>query len=211
MSLQDLKSRVHRRLLERLNLSNLESVSKDQASEAIRQAVQDLLAAEGAAINLEERDRLVREVLDEIFGLGPLEPLMQDPDVSDVLVNTFDENGYAENGDIRLQLKASDSFRYSKDGSEILFSVGAKHYSLWINEPMPVFLVLYDAGLRKAYWLYVQEYFSDRTARRPKRGARSLTLHVPVKNRFTPRTVDYMRAQKAAILRQIEGQVQHGS
>src|SRR5690606_24144810 len=86
--LQDLKRRIHRKLLERLNLSNLENVSREQATEAIRTSVQDLLSAETVAINMEERERLVRQVLDEIFGLGPLEPLMQDPEVSDILVNT---------------------------------------------------------------------------------------------------------------------------
>src|SRR5688572_14671628 len=86
---QELKSRVHRRLIERLNLSSLDKLSRDQVVDAIRKVVYDLLAQESAPLNFEEREELVRQVLDEIFGLGPIEPLMQDPEVSDILVNTY--------------------------------------------------------------------------------------------------------------------------
>ena len=87
----EVKSRVHRRVLERLNLSNLESVGRTEAATAVRRVVQDLLAQEHAALNTDEREKVVQQILDEIFGLGPLEPLMKDADVSDILVNTFDK------------------------------------------------------------------------------------------------------------------------
>ena len=87
--LADIKGRVHRRLIERLNLANLESIERDQAVAAIRQVIQELLAKEAFALNLDERELLAQQVLDEIFGLGPLEPLMQDPEVSDILVNGY--------------------------------------------------------------------------------------------------------------------------
>ena len=89
--IQEIKGRIHRRLLDRLNLSNLDSVDRSQAVETIRQVVQELLSWESVALNLEERERLAQQILDEIFGLGPLEPLMQDPDISDILVNTHDQ------------------------------------------------------------------------------------------------------------------------
>jgi pilus assembly protein CpaF len=85
---QQIKGRVHRRLIERLNLSNLERVSREQVVEAIRKVVHDLISQEMIALNFDERELLVVQVLDEIFGLGPLEPLMQDSDISDILVNT---------------------------------------------------------------------------------------------------------------------------
>jgi pilus assembly protein CpaF len=83
--MSEIKTRIHRKLIERLNLSNLESVSRDDATETIRQVIQELLHWERdqVALNLKERDRLVVEILDEIFGLGPLEPLMKDPEVSE--------------------------------------------------------------------------------------------------------------------------------
>ena len=91
--LAKVKSDIHRKLLGRLNLSNLELVSKEEAIATIREVIQDLLNAQGTqvALNLAEREQLAQEILDEIFGLGPLEPLMKDPELSDILVNTFDD------------------------------------------------------------------------------------------------------------------------
>jgi len=84
------KSHIHRRLLERLNLSNLDRLDRDAVMETISSLVRELLAAESIPLNLEERDDLIQQVLDEIFGLGPLQPLMDDPTIADILVNTYD-------------------------------------------------------------------------------------------------------------------------
>jgi pilus assembly protein CpaF len=105
---QDIKSRVHRRLIERLNLSSLDKLTREQVIDAIRKVVHDLLAQESAPLNFEEREMLVQQVLDEIFGLGPLEPLIQDPEVSDILVNTYkqvfiERHGKIEKTDVRFQ------------------------------------------------------------------------------------------------------------
>jgi pilus assembly protein CpaF len=91
MSMEEVRGRIHRKLLDRLNLSNLDGLSREEASHAIRPEIQNLLTREGVALNQTERDKLTQQVLDEIFGLGPLEPLMDDPDVSDILVNTYDQ------------------------------------------------------------------------------------------------------------------------
>jgi pilus assembly protein CpaF len=88
-ALQQVKGRVHRKLLERLNLSNLDRLERQQVADAVRRVVQDLITQESVPLNFEERDAVVVQVLDEIFGLGPLEPLIKDPEVSDILVNTF--------------------------------------------------------------------------------------------------------------------------
>jgi pilus assembly protein CpaF len=88
-ALQQVKGRVHRKLLERLNLSNLDRLDRQQVAEAVRKVVQDLITQESVPLNFEERDAVVVQVLDEIFGLGPLEPLIKDPEVSDILVNTY--------------------------------------------------------------------------------------------------------------------------
>ncbi|MGH7551909.1 MAG: CpaF family protein, partial [Longimicrobiales bacterium] len=106
--LHDVKSRIHRKVLERLNLSNLESVDRDQATNAVRQLVLDQVALEDVALNLEEREALVEHILDEIFGLGPLEPLMKDADIADILVNTarqifVERNGRLEGTNIRFR------------------------------------------------------------------------------------------------------------
>jgi pilus assembly protein CpaF len=105
---QQVKSRVHRRLIERLNLSSLDRVGRDQVIDAIRKVVHDLISQEMVALNFEEREALVGQVLDEIFGLGPLEPLIQDAEISDILVNTYkhifiERNGRLEKTDVRFQ------------------------------------------------------------------------------------------------------------
>lgn len=127
----------------------------------------------------------------------------------DMIVNTFDDLGYAESGEIRIQLKASDSQKYIRDKTFISFAIMRKHYELWINELMPVFLVLYDAREKKAYWLYVQEHFASDASLQPKAAAQTLTLRIPVVNQFTEATVDYMRQSKLKVLAQITGKIQH--
>jgi pilus assembly protein CpaF len=107
-ALQQIKGRIHRRLLERLNLSNLDRLDRQQVAEAIRKVVHDLFTQESLPLNFEERDLVVNQVLDEIFGLGPLEPLIQDPEVSDILVNTYkqvfiERHGRLERTDVIFQ------------------------------------------------------------------------------------------------------------
>ncbi len=84
---QELKSRIHNALFEYLDLSQIANLSADQVDRDVADAARILLEKENALLNLEERDRLVREIQHEVFGLGPLEPLLADPTVSDVLVN----------------------------------------------------------------------------------------------------------------------------
>jgi pilus assembly protein CpaF len=84
---QELKSRVHNALFDYLDLSRIGDLSEDQVKQDVAQAARILLDQEKALLNLEERERLVREIQHEVFGLGPLEPLLQDVTVNDVLVN----------------------------------------------------------------------------------------------------------------------------
>jgi pilus assembly protein CpaF len=86
--MQEIRTRVHRRLLERLNLANLSERNQDEAEDEVRKIVRDLLAGEETPLNLEEREMLVEQVINEVFGLGPLEPLVRDQRISDILVNT---------------------------------------------------------------------------------------------------------------------------
>jgi len=88
-NLHRLRATIHRQLLERLNLSNLDKMDRAEVNRVIGGVVRDLLDAEGIPLNVEERDNLTSQVLDEIFGLGPLQPLMEDPTISDILVDTF--------------------------------------------------------------------------------------------------------------------------
>jgi pilus assembly protein CpaF len=84
---QELKSRVHNRLFEALDLARLSKVSEDRVRQDVSLATQRILEDEKVLLTLDERDRFVREIQDEVFGLGPLEPLLADPTVTDILVN----------------------------------------------------------------------------------------------------------------------------
>src|SRR5438477_8645779 len=83
----DLKSKVHRKLLQSLNSDTLRLISKERLRGEIGRAVEKLLLQENIPMTLPERDRIIEEILDEVFGLGPLEPLLKDPSITDILVN----------------------------------------------------------------------------------------------------------------------------
>src|SRR5213596_914782 len=85
--LEELKLRVHRQLLERLDLVALSSLDSTQAEEHIRTTLQRLLQADSPDLSGLERERLIEEVGYEVFGLGPLEEFLKDGDISDILVN----------------------------------------------------------------------------------------------------------------------------
>jgi len=88
---QSLKTRIHTKLIEKLDLSKIETMDRDRVKEEIGVIVEELLDAEGVPLNRVEREQIVVEVQNETFGLGPLEPLLQDPEISDILVNTHKE------------------------------------------------------------------------------------------------------------------------
>jgi pilus assembly protein CpaF len=85
--LQELKFHVHNELFEVLDLGNLAAVSKERARADVAQATRRILDEEKALLTLEDLERLVKEIQNEVFGLGPIEPLLQDPHVADILVN----------------------------------------------------------------------------------------------------------------------------
>ena len=85
---QELKFAIHRKLLDRINLEAVYAMPGDKVRQEIRPSVAKLVNEEKTPLSLTEKDRLIEEVLDEVFGLGPLEPLLRDPTVSDILVTT---------------------------------------------------------------------------------------------------------------------------
>ncbi|MGO9259451.1 MAG: CpaF family protein [Bryobacteraceae bacterium] len=85
---QRLKFTLHRKLLDRINLEALTSMAGERVRSQVRATVAKLVDEEEAPLSLVEKDRIIEQVLDEVLGLGPLEPLLQDPTVSDILVTT---------------------------------------------------------------------------------------------------------------------------
>src|SRR5258706_4976302 len=89
---QELKTRTHQELLNRLNLEHLTRVRREDAEPEIRALIVELIEGETQTtlLSLAERENLVGDVLNELFGLGPLESLLSDPDISEILVNRVD-------------------------------------------------------------------------------------------------------------------------
>jgi pilus assembly protein CpaF len=87
---QQVKSDLHRKILDRLDLEKLGKAAGDSARDEVLVVIRNAVNSEVVPLSFAERERLSREILDEIFGLGPLEPLLKDHTVSDILVNRFD-------------------------------------------------------------------------------------------------------------------------
>jgi pilus assembly protein CpaF len=85
----ELKASVHKKLLNRLNLEALASADRSRAESEIRTLLFELIAEEGIPLSMSEREAILGDIIDEVFGLGPLEPLLRDPSINDILVNTF--------------------------------------------------------------------------------------------------------------------------
>src|SRR3954469_523094 len=94
----DLKAGVHRKLLNRLNLEALAQSDRPRAESEIRTLLTELLAEENTPLSLGERETLFGELIDDVFGLGPLEPLLRDPTISDIVVNTYKNVFVERNG-----------------------------------------------------------------------------------------------------------------
>jgi pilus assembly protein CpaF len=90
-----LKATIHRKLIQKLNLDRVTEVNRDEVRREVGHILEGLVVGESTPMSMHERERLAKEVLDEVFGLGPLEPLLADPTVSDILVNTY-KNIYVE-------------------------------------------------------------------------------------------------------------------
>ena len=94
---QQVKADLHRKILDRLDLEKLGRTPGDAAREEVLLLIRNTVNSEAVPLSFAERERLAREILDEIFGLGPLEPLLKDPSISDILVNRYNRV-YVERG-----------------------------------------------------------------------------------------------------------------
>ena len=99
---QELRSRMHRKVLDRVDLRAMESMAPEQLKDELKILVERLLTEEKLAVNDSERDSLVRDIQHEVLGLGPLETLMADSTVSDILVNTYQRVYVERKGKLEL-------------------------------------------------------------------------------------------------------------
>jgi len=125
----------------------------------------------------------------------------------DLFMITHDEQGYAEPDFVRLQLKASANLKAGRGG--FVFDLDVRDYNLWMSEQMPVILILFDATRRKAFWLFLQQYFEQDASRCPKKGAKTIRVHVPKTQTFQRRAVARLRNWKQAVHQQLRVLVSH--
>jgi pilus assembly protein CpaF len=133
---QDIKSRVHQDLLNRLNLERLSKIRRQDAEPEIRSLIVEILDREGAStpLSLYEREALLGDVLNELFGLGPLEVLLNDPTVSDILVNRHDQIYVEREGKLELtELVFKDDRHLFRIIERIVSTVGRR-----IDESSPM-------------------------------------------------------------------------
>ena len=133
-SFQEMKSRLHRTLINRMDLTKLSSLSPDQVHAEVSRLAEIVLAQEAMPLSAAERERLVNDVQHELFGLGPLEPLLKDPSISDILVNSHDTIYIERRGKIEATtVRFKDDEHLMRVIERIVSSVGRR-----IDESSPM-------------------------------------------------------------------------
>ncbi len=139
-SFQEMKSRLHRALINRMDLTKLGTLTPDQVHAEVSRLAETVLAQEAMPLSSAERERLVNDVQHELFGLGPLEPLLADPTISDILVNSYSRIYIERRGKLEVTNVAfKDDEHLMRVIERIVSSVGRR-----IDESSP----MVDARLR---------------------------------------------------------------
>lgn len=142
----ELKTRIHDRLLNMVDLSLIDSIDQGLFKQEIRKVVEKILIEDekGIPLNYDERQLLFREIQDEVLGLGPLEPFMQDPTVSDILVNTYNQVYVERFGKLEItEAKFKDDVHLRKIIDKIVSAVGRR-----IDESCPMVDARFEDGSR---------------------------------------------------------------
>ena len=133
-SFQEMKARLHRTLINRMDLTKLSSLTPDQVHAEVSRLAETVLAQEAMPLSVSERERLVNDVQHELFGLGPLEPLLKDPTISDILVNSHDTIYIERRGRIEsTNVRFKDDEHLMRVIERIVSSVGRR-----IDESSPM-------------------------------------------------------------------------
>ena len=106
LNLEKYKAEIHRTLISRLDLEKLSRVNSDQARQAVSGIVKEIIAEQRVPLNYDEQEKIQADLLDEVFGLGPLEPLLRDPRISDILINGKD-HVFVERGGLLSRVNIS--------------------------------------------------------------------------------------------------------
>ena len=138
------KTQIHSRLVNSLSPDQLRALNKDGVREQIGIVLERLIAEEQVPMTMSERERLIEEILDEVFGLGPLEPLMKDPTVSEIMVNGFD-NVYIERAGhvVETNIRFKDTAHIRMVIDRIVSNIGRR-----IDDSSPIVDARLDDGSR---------------------------------------------------------------
>ena len=129
-----MKSRLHRTLINRMDLTKLQTLTPEQVHAEVSRLAEVVLAQEAMPLSVSERERLVNDVQHELFGLGPLEPLLKDPTISDILVNSHNTIYIERRGKIeRTNVQFKDDEHLMRVIERIVSSVGRR-----IDESSPM-------------------------------------------------------------------------
>ncbi len=123
----------------------------------------------------------------------------------DVLLYTYDTEGEIENGEVVIQLKATDHVKRSADGTTIPWRVDIRDLNHWVYEIYPVILVVYDAAGEVAYWVHVQDY-ADKHRLDDGRGS-TTTVRVPVANRINEDAIDQFQSLREQVVVQAQAKL----
>jgi hypothetical protein len=123
----------------------------------------------------------------------------------DLFLHTYNRRGENENGQIIVQLKATDHLRAVADGQYVACRVERADVAFWLHEPMPVILVLYDARKDVAYWLYLQAFFKRQADFESRRLAQRPVLLIPGQNVLDRRAMRRFVRFKKTVLAQQRG------
>ena len=133
-SVIDARLRLHRKIIEELNLVALEKMPQDQMRREVKEFVREVTRKERMALNVNEMEELVSDVVDEMIGLGPLEPLMRDPDINDILINGHECCFVEKSGKLqKVHVPFKDEAHLLRIVNKIVVAVGRR-----IDESQPM-------------------------------------------------------------------------
>ncbi|UBF24533.1 DUF4365 domain-containing protein [Kovacikia minuta CCNUW1] len=127
----------------------------------------------------------------------------------DLVIFTYSASGEIENGQIYVQLKATDSLEVLADRETIPFSLKRSDLELWLKEPMPYILIVYDAQADMAYWLYLQAYFENQPGFDLSQIGETATVHLRKANIVNQAAIRKFAEYKQDILAQLQEVIRH--
>jgi Domain of unknown function (DUF4365) len=127
----------------------------------------------------------------------------------DLLIFTYNASGEIENGQIYVQLKATDSLSLLADQKTITFTLARSDLELWLLEPMPCILIIYDAKNNQAYWLYIQAYFESKEEFNLSTAGESVTVRLSKNNILNRQAIKIFAKFKNDVLNQLQGVIRH--